>query len=298
VGVGNTYRLWPAAAAGPSADDFFVLAHSSEYDRAYASRNKPTPLLPTSRYTFVLHFVEGKCKRARLFRDRLLDITWSAKDNCAYAVGFPRRIHLIDAERLTPLVMPDLTGTMFAVSASPSGRLLTCGIGSGAVAIARDPDETWHTISLPAGIAVLSGILATTVGDWFADHATALLVDGVRADRTPKPISLRIVGASGRFATQGSECIVPGLAAALPRDGFDGLGRVGLAIHGNELAVPTTRGVLGWNGSRITQLTDAAGEGVASIGDALVVMGLKGAWLVRGETKQRLAMEIRRDRAD
>lgn len=92
----QTFELRLGSAAGRSIDDFYVLAHSSEYDEAFEHQNVPTQDSPTSCFTHLLHYRDGQRDRVERIDDDLMPL-WLSPTHELLAAGFPRGVYDLSA---------------------------------------------------------------------------------------------------------------------------------------------------------------------------------------------------------
>ena len=290
-------QLWKADGQG--ARDFYALANNMEYDETFADANPATYDSPTSRFTHVLHYLDGRIARVFLVPDWLTALWWSRTAGKGYTVGFPRGALEFDATGITELIFDCHEGTFSALWGSGEAHLFACGYLP--FALHRN-DGVWQHLALPAGCTDLlhdiGGSSETEVYFVGAD-GTLLYFDGIS------------VQAMEVDTTRHLYCIAP-LAGGLFCIG----GASGLLLMGNHAGfrvVPSgvddnIESIAHFDGSvyflsedRLHAFDGKASprtvlrqqfESVATLGDALLLQDGTDAWLYDGRQLVPLATTV------
>ena len=166
------------AACGPSIRDVYALAHSSEYDERYASRNPPTYESPTSRFTHVFHYKDGIRDEVHLLNDRLLAL-WQSHSRETLAAGFPRGICHIGPAGLSMTLLPQEDVGYTGIWGPTSDHVFVCGMLPPFV-LYRELG-VWRKLPLPdSSCTVLSDVFGFTERDVYfvGNHGTVFHYDG------------------------------------------------------------------------------------------------------------------------
>ena len=278
------------SAAGPSVRDFYVLAHSSEYDEVFEHTNPPTFQSPTSRFTHVFHYRDGVRDQVHRVNDRLLTL-WQSPTGETLAAGFPRGIFVISSSGVSEIVFKGHAGVFTGIWGPSSDHVFACGMVPPFVL--HRLHGQWQPLPLPASSAtVLRGVSGVGAADVYVvgNAGTILHYDGRDLAVLEVPTTRELA----RIAPLGKNVCVAGDEGVLLFGSVNGWRQIpsgtdetldGLAAWQGHVFFGTSDGVWRFDGaSKPTIELKKSAARVQGFADGLLVVNGADAWLWDGTT--------------
>ena len=256
-----TFAMNLGSAAGTSIRDFYVLAHSPEYDDAFEHTNPITFESPTSRFTHVFHYTNGRRDQIHRVSDRLLAL-WQSPSGETLSAGFPRGMFDIAPAGVSETIFKGHDGVFTGIWGSSSAHVFACGMGPFAL---QRIQGKWGPIALPSTAAgTLHAIFGFAEEDVYfvGEKGTILHYDGqtfVELDVSTTR-HLRHVGPLGRNLCVGGED--------------------GVLLYGS---------VNGWR--QVPTRTNGIIEGIAAWNGAIFFGTADGVWRFDGSSSPTIALQ-------
>lgn len=294
--IPDSYVLTSGVAAGASADDFYVLATSEEYDEVH-SRLEPQH----DHFTHILRF--EKRQRTRTYRvpDQLNALWWDGR-GAAYAAGGPTGVVRVRDSGCDEQALEEVPGVFSSLWGTSEEHLFACGLFAPFALYRRF--GTWHALPLPDEVQRghgLHDVLGQSEQDvYFVGYAGALLHFDGNALRSLECPTTRTLICAARL---GPALCIAGYGGTLLCGGRDGFRLVpteteepihSLARFADCVWFPTPEGLWRFDGkSGPTLQLERPLKQVSSVGDALLLLDDEElSWLYDGQALSRLELRI------
>jgi hypothetical protein len=276
------------SAAG-SADDFFVLGYSHEYDDIESARHPEQ-----EQSTFILRYKERVRHVVKILPQRVNDI-WQSVEGKTYAAGEARGVLEIGFDVVTEVSIEDVRGTFASIWGSGEEHVFACGHYQPFWLYRRA--GRWHRLALPAGTSGLWRVAGLHERDVYAvsDVGEILHFDGHRVSKLDSPTTRWLVAIApmpdGRVCIGGHQGILLYGDVTGWRTVESGTDQpiLNLVPYEEGACFVTPDGLWHFDGRQLPRLlVSQGGRWVSRVGNSLIIVNDERAWLFDGSNLIRL----------